>query len=116
MHIGGFVPYHLQNAPVVACADCGLAYGDDGWIEAIVPDRIWDRIRPGGSYPGGGILCITCMARRLTRLGFSFKAIPVWLCGTEPFKAVPGDPRDFIWYLREWDPDREAVRDLEPSP
>lgn len=88
-----------------ACYDCGLAYGDTGWIEAIIPDRVWDRIRPEGSSPGGGILCVTCIARRLERLGL--KGVPVWLCGTEPIRAMPGDPADCLPVLREWNVDRE---------
>ena len=88
-----------------ACYDCGLAYGDTGWIEAIVPDKIWARIRPEGSSLVGGILCITCIARRLKRLGFD--AVPVWLCGMEPIRAMPGDPADTLPVLREWD--REPV-------
>ena len=85
----------------VACYDCGLAYGDIGWIEAVVPDRIWDRIRPEGTSKGCGILCITCIARRLKRLGF--EGVPVWLCGMEPIRAMPGDPAECLPVLREWD-------------
>ena len=111
MRIGGYGPDH--DLPPVACADCGLAYGGDGWVEAIIPDRVWDKIRPEGTYPASGILCITCMAARLKRLGFKPKTIPVWLCGMEPLMAMPGHPNDLIWLLREWNPDKMAHYDKE---
>ena len=45
------------------CYDCGLNYGDPGWIEAIIPDKIWYDITPTSDQ--GGILCITCITRGL---------------------------------------------------
>ena len=51
----------------MACYDCGLQYGSIGWIEAIIPDKVWDMIRPEGSGKGCGILCINCISRRLAR-------------------------------------------------
>lgn len=86
---------------LAACYDCGLAYGGIEWIEAIIPDKIWDRIRPEGTSKGNGILCITCIIRRLRRMGF--ENVPIWLCGTEPVQAISGDPGDSIVILRNWD-------------
>ena len=82
------------------CYDCGLEYSGTGWIEAIIPDHIWDMIRPEGCDEGCGLLCITCMSRRLVKL--NLKEIPVWLCGTEPLKAMAGNPGDNIELLRNW--------------
>ena len=73
---------------MLQCYDCGLEYGGDAWIEAIIPDEIWNEISPTGGE--GGILCISCMAKRIKQKGY--KGIPVWLCGTEPLKAMEGDP------------------------
>ncbi|MHA1402130.1 MAG: hypothetical protein ACTSQE_17420 [Candidatus Heimdallarchaeaceae archaeon] len=73
---------------MLQCYDCGLEYGGDAWIEAIIPDEIWNEISPTGG--GGGILCISCIAKRIKQKGY--KDIPVWLCGTEPLKAMEGDP------------------------
>ena len=70
------------------CYDCGLDYGCIGWIEAIIPDNVWDFISPTGD--GGGILCINCISQRLTERGLS--RIPIWFCGTEPIKAQCGEP------------------------
>lgn len=80
------------------CYDCGLKYGSDGWIEAIIPDKVWNKIKPTECENDCGILCITCIARRLKILGFT--DIPVWLCGTEPLKAMHGDPSESLDILR----------------
>ena len=68
------------------CHDCGLEYGSDGWIEAIIPDEVWWVIAPDPEYKRGGILCITCIARRCKEAGL--EDVPVLLCGTEPLRAV----------------------------
>lgn len=88
----------------VGCYDCGLPYSDDVWIEAIIPDKVWNIIRPEGAGKGCGLLCISCISRRLVKKGL--KDIPVWLCGTEPLKAMPGYPDEEpnIFILRNWAP------------
>lgn len=68
------------------CFDCGLPYGEPGWIEAIIPDEVWWRIAPDPDNKRGGILCITCIARRCEAAGF--EDVPVRLCGTEVLRAV----------------------------
>ena len=89
----------------MACYDCGLEYGGVGWIEAIIPDKVWNDISPTGDQ--GGILCILCISRRLERKGY--KNIPVWLAGTEPLEAFFGDPGEGANYciLRNWGPKEE---------
>jgi len=86
----------------MGCYDCGLIYGEPGWIEAIIPDKVWNEISPKKNE--GGILCISCISRRLVEKGY--KNVPVWLCGTEPLKAMCGDPGDEvkIFILRNWKP------------
>ncbi len=90
-----------MEAKLVGCYDCGFDYEGDGWIEAIIPDKIWNKIRPEGSAENCGLLCISCIAKRLVNGGF--KEVPVWLCGTEPLRALCGDPGDYMTWLREWD-------------
>ena len=80
------------------CYDCGLDYQDIGWIEAIIPDKVWDFISPTGD--SGGILCITCISRRLAENGLS--RIPVWFCGIEPLKAQWEHPS--VMVQRTWEP------------
>ena len=85
------------------CYDCGLNYQDSGWIEAIIPDKVWNDISPTGDE--GGILCITCIARRLVSRGY--RRVPVWLCGTEPLRPAGGDPssdESSLFLLRNWKP------------
>lgn len=80
------------------CYDCGKEYGGDDWIEAIIPDKIWNKISPTKNQ--GGILCISCIARRLKKAGYD--NVPVFLCGTEPLKAIEGDPAEHIDILRDF--------------
>lgn len=51
----------------LGCYDCGLVYGGEGWMDALVSDEVWHKISP--THDEGGILCITCIARRCERLG-----------------------------------------------
>ena len=83
------------------CHDCGLEYGGTGWIEVVIPDKVWNKIKPGGCSDGCGLLCVSCIAKRLRNAGF--KDVPVWLCGTEPLRAMSGDPSENLELLRDWD-------------
>lgn len=83
------------------CYDCGIQYGNDNWIEAVIPDKVWNKIKPKNCADYCGILCISCIARRLSVLGYD--DVPVWLCGTEPFKSMVGDPFRALDILRNWD-------------
>lgn len=66
-----------------ACYDCGLSYdGGCGWCDVTVPNEIWELINPT-YYPGAGLLCFNCMARRLAFIGL--RDVPVFIC-SGPFK------------------------------
>jgi hypothetical protein len=54
-------------AKALACHDCGLLYSDPGWCDCHIPDDTWLRISPTGHE--GGVLCISCIARRLVENG-----------------------------------------------
>jgi len=71
------------------CNDCGMVYGSDSWIEAVVADDIWNKIKPTESDDECGILCISCINRRLKILGYD--NVPVWFHGTEALTAREGD-------------------------
>lgn len=73
----------------VTCNDCDIVYGSDKWIEAVVPDTVWEMIKPDGCGKGAGILCISCMAGRIKALGIN--DVPVIFSGTEPFAPLPRD-------------------------
>lgn len=83
------------------CYDCGLLYGNEHWIEAIIPDKVWNKIKPEECAKDCGILCISCIARRLRILGY--RDVPVWICGTEPFRVYEGDPNGDLEILRNWE-------------
>lgn len=92
----------------MCCYDCGLGYESDNWIEAVIPDLIWAVITPTKDInPKGGILCISCMAKRLKRAGY--KNVPVWLCGIEPFRVVEGDPEDNLSLLRTYKGEKNVI-------
>jgi hypothetical protein len=96
-----------ENWPrvIVACHDCGLAYGSEGWIECIVPNGVWREISP--THDEGGILCITCIARRLKRAGSS--SVPVMLCGTEAIRAADQEES----FDRGWSAAAKRIGELE---
>jgi hypothetical protein len=50
----------------LACYDCGLLYGGPSWADFVVPDDVWKRISPFRDE--SGILCVSCMFRRMTLL------------------------------------------------
>lgn len=51
------------------CQGCGSYYS----VDFLVPDDVWEKIRPEGSHDGGGFLCGHCI---VTRIG--------WLCEDGP--------------------------------
>jgi len=52
---------------VLSCYDCGYNYNRPDWVEAVVPDEVWEKIAP--NEEGGGILCIHCMSKRMVEAG-----------------------------------------------
>jgi len=86
----------------VNCYDCGLEYGGDGWIEAVVPDSVWEMIKPIGSSKGSGILCISCMCKRLRKLGL--QKVPCFINGTEPIEIFSQEHKEKEFILRKWKP------------
>lgn len=38
-------------------------------VDIVVPDALWDRIRPQGKRGGAGLLCGECIAARIEALG-----------------------------------------------
>lgn len=87
----------------IVCHDCSLEYNSPGWIETTIPDKIWNKIRPAFTAEGCGILCISCIAKRLKVLGYH--DVPIWLCGMEPFKTFCIAPEECLEIIRNWDQD-----------
>lgn len=78
----GFNTFDIQNyfaeigrnlllCPRGECYDCGRRYSSLGWIDAIVPDDVWDKIRPAPAVESGGLLCISCIAKRCRQIGLT---------------------------------------------
>lgn len=68
----------------LSCYDCGLIYAGDHWVEAIIPDDIWEKIENLNKPINMGIiLCINCIAKRCNDLGL--KDVPLKITAG-PFK------------------------------
>lgn len=74
----------------LACYECLLVYGGPGWADFVVPDDVWAQISPTGDE--GGILCATCMFRRMETLGIEcdgrFTSGP---CAQHDWKKPPAE-------------------------
>lgn len=52
------------------CDECGRPYGDEhGFPDLVIPNQIWRRISPSGDE--GGLLCPSCICKRLHAAGIS---------------------------------------------
>ena len=100
---------------IVTCYDCCIEYGGPGWIEAIIPNKVWEKISPSENM--GGILCVNCISRRLAEKGY--ENVPMWFCGTEPIEIYPGPPGLMLKVLLNWEPDKEIdnqpIQDTIPT-
>lgn len=47
------------------CQSCGNSYK----VDVVVPDDLWELIKPKDKPTGGGLLCGVCIIRRLEKLG-----------------------------------------------
>jgi hypothetical protein len=43
------------------CQECGKQYK----VDIVVPDELWERIKPIGKPEGGGMLCGSCIMSRV---------------------------------------------------
>lgn len=50
-----------------SCQGCGQMYK----MDVLVPDEIWERIKPIGAAKGGGLLCGKCIISAMEKLGYS---------------------------------------------
>ncbi len=67
--------YGVPAGEGCTCHACGARYR----VDLMVPAETWEAIRPARSTPGGGLLCGSCIAERLERLGgFDF-----WMLGKD---------------------------------
>ena len=56
------------------CYDCGRRYGNEfGFPDLVVPNDVWQKIAPLNDE--GGLLCPSCMCRRLWLAGIKTKGV-----------------------------------------
>lgn len=54
----------------MGCSDCGRQYGNEhGFPDLVIPNWAWRRISPSGN--DGGLLCPSCICKRLSDAGIS---------------------------------------------
>jgi glycyl-tRNA synthetase (class II) len=57
------------------CQSCGKTFR----VDIIVPDYLWEKIKPEGKPKGGGLLCGSCIMERLESMGFgAFRLSEIW--------------------------------------
>lgn len=62
--------YDDHERPYGRCYDCKMSYSD--FPDMIIPDDLWELINPT-HHKGAGLLCPTCIAKRLNYLGLWYK-------------------------------------------
>ena len=62
--------YKDSERPSSACYDCGLEYGE--FPDMVIPDSLWEKINPT-YHQGAGLLCPTCIAKRLDFIGLWYE-------------------------------------------
>lgn len=49
------------------CQRCGRQYK----VDILMPDEIWEKIKPKGKPVGAGLLCGACITDALEKMGYS---------------------------------------------
>jgi hypothetical protein len=97
---------HDEVAHMVGCHDCGRLYGDEhGFPDLVIPDAAWKVISP----LGGGLLCPSCICKRLYDAEIAcrgeFKSGPLAdpaMSDVERLRKALMDCDDFIGTLIDW--------------
>ncbi len=63
-----------EERPACECYDCGMPYHD--FPDMVIPDDLWEKINPT-HHEGAGLLCPTCIAKRLDMLGLWYDHIGI---------------------------------------
>ena len=57
------------------CQECGKKYS----VDLLVPDNLWEKIKPKGKPAGAGLLCGECIMRKIENISsytaYEIKAI-----------------------------------------
>lgn len=46
------------------CQGCGRSYT----VDLVIPDKLWEQIRPEGKIPEAGMLCGVCIMNRIEKI------------------------------------------------
>jgi len=46
------------------CQNCGCKYK----VDILVPDDLWEKIKPKGKEEGAGLLCGVCIAQKIEKI------------------------------------------------
>jgi glycyl-tRNA synthetase (class II) len=46
------------------CQECGSKYK----VDLLIPDELWERIKPEGKSEGAGLLCGSCIMKKLEEI------------------------------------------------
>jgi hypothetical protein len=114
-------PDHVPAEPVAwgpapsfgGCMGCGRPYSDDGFMDFIVPDNVWDKISPTGD--SGGLLCPGCIIGHIIQADISWVNDGVNFVGTFESGPLVGQSLHFGETPKPPEPDarlREAVTNL----
>lgn len=72
--------YKDHERPQGCCYDCGMKYTE--FPDMMVPDDLWEKINP--TYcRGAGLLCPTCIAKRLYFANEWYKFVDKYLKGAK---------------------------------
>ena len=47
------------------CQKCGKQYR----VDILIPDKIWEKIKPKGKAKGAGLLCGSCIMEAIEKIG-----------------------------------------------
>lgn len=92
----GLEPDAGEGESQARCYDCGLPYGDPGFVDLVIPDRVWnEQVSPTGNE--GGLLCPTCLVRAAAKHGIegveaTFRSGP--FCVDTPEQSEKGEEEE----------------------
>jgi len=64
-NLAGEVAADMDREAGCLCQDCGHRYR----VDVVVPDALWELIKPAGKPRGGGLLCGLCIMAKIEAQG-----------------------------------------------
>ena len=95
-----------EAVTIAECHDCNLPYADEGFQDLVIDDADWRAISPDGE--GNGLLCPTCICRRLSKAGI--ESTGKFHSGPLSFRNQPAaasEPPESAKFKKAWEADRK---------